>query len=81
MFVICLKDVGKWVRFIIPKARYAYPYGSILSFSKKGTPMAYFPNTNCDFGRHFGEHNIIINLTFCMWILFLIAIFFPDRLN
>jgi len=34
--------------------------------SKNGTPVAYFPNTNCDFGA-FEDHNIIINLTLCMW--------------
>ncbi|KAL1755379.1 glycoside hydrolase family 16 protein [Schizophyllum commune] len=30
-----------------------------------GTPQAYFPNTNCNFGSHFGALRIIINLTFC----------------
>ncbi|EPQ56434.1 laminarinase [Gloeophyllum trabeum ATCC 11539] len=30
-----------------------------------GTPMALFPDTDCDFSSHFGPHNIIINLTFC----------------
>ncbi|KAI0344086.1 putative laminarinase [Trametopsis cervina] len=30
-----------------------------------GTPVAYFPNTSCDIGGHFGPNNIIINLTFC----------------
>ena len=27
--------------------------------------MALFPNTSCDLDSHFGEENIIINLTFC----------------
>ncbi|TFK39334.1 putative laminarinase [Crucibulum laeve] len=30
-----------------------------------GTPSAFFPNTQCDFGSHFSAHNIIINLTLC----------------
>ncbi|THH05185.1 hypothetical protein EW145_g4975 [Phellinidium pouzarii] len=30
-----------------------------------GTPVAVFPSTSCDLDSHFGENNIIINLTFC----------------
>jgi len=30
-----------------------------------GTPIAYFPNTNCDLTSRFGNLNIIIDLTFC----------------
>ncbi|TFK50003.1 endo-1,3(4)-beta-glucanase-like protein [Heliocybe sulcata] len=30
-----------------------------------GEPTAYFPNTDCDLASHFGENNIIINLTLC----------------
>ncbi|PPQ87879.1 hypothetical protein CVT26_005338, partial [Gymnopilus dilepis] len=30
-----------------------------------GIPVAYFPNTSCDFETHFEEHNIVINLTLC----------------
>ncbi|KAL5488346.1 hypothetical protein ACEPAI_6454 [Sanghuangporus weigelae] len=30
-----------------------------------GTPYALFPNTSCDLESHFGDNNIIINLTFC----------------
>ncbi|TCD62940.1 hypothetical protein EIP91_006203 [Steccherinum ochraceum] len=30
-----------------------------------GTPNAFFPNTQCDIGGHFGSNNIIIDLTFC----------------
>ncbi|THH31666.1 hypothetical protein EUX98_g2499 [Antrodiella citrinella] len=30
-----------------------------------GEPFAYFPDTSCDIDSHFGEQNIIINLTFC----------------
>ncbi|KAI5122192.1 hypothetical protein M0805_007089 [Coniferiporia weirii] len=30
-----------------------------------GEPVALFPNTDCDLASHFGENNIIINLTFC----------------
>ena len=31
----------------------------------QGTPYAYFPSQSCDISEHFGEHNLIINLTFC----------------
>ncbi|KAF8659936.1 hypothetical protein AX16_001672 [Volvariella volvacea WC 439] len=30
-----------------------------------GIPSAYFPDDYCDIASHFGEHHIIINLTFC----------------
>ncbi|KAL5508546.1 hypothetical protein ACEPAH_6165 [Sanghuangporus vaninii] len=30
-----------------------------------GTPYALFPNTSCDLDSHFGDNNIIINLTLC----------------
>ncbi|KAH9850499.1 laminarinase [Lenzites betulinus] len=30
-----------------------------------GTPYAFFPSQSCDLTSHFGEHNIIINLTLC----------------
>ncbi|THU91896.1 glycoside hydrolase family 16 protein, partial [Dendrothele bispora CBS 962.96] len=30
-----------------------------------GKPEAFFPNTMCDIEKLFGDHNIIINLTFC----------------
>ncbi|EED81035.1 predicted protein, partial [Postia placenta Mad-698-R] len=30
-----------------------------------GTPIAYFPDTNCNLKDLFGNHNIIIDLTFC----------------
>jgi hypothetical protein len=33
----------------------------------QGIPVAYFPDTNCDFPTHFQEHTIVINLTLCMW--------------
>ncbi|KAF9475567.1 2 beta-glucanase [Pholiota conissans] len=36
-----------------------------LSTTKWGTPAAYFPNTDCNMKKYFGEHNIIINLTLC----------------
>ena len=32
----------------------------------QGIPIAYFPDTNCDFPKHFQEHTIVINLTLCM---------------
>ena len=31
----------------------------------QGTPVAYFPNTQCNLAQFFGQNNIIINLTFC----------------
>ncbi|KAJ3927074.1 MAG: hypothetical protein NXY57DRAFT_965828 [Lentinula lateritia] len=30
-----------------------------------GTPVAYFPNTDCDIAPEFEAHNFVINLTFC----------------
>lgn len=36
----------------------------------QGVPTATWTNDSCDFAKHFGLHNIIINLTFCM-IVFL----------
>jgi hypothetical protein len=30
-----------------------------------GTPVAFFPNTDCDISSKFGDHHVIINLTFC----------------
>lgn len=39
--------------------------GTSVDTDSWGTPTAYFPNTSCDIASHFGEHNIIINLTFC----------------
>jgi len=33
--------------------------------SNWGIPVAYFPDTNCDFSTHFQEHTIVINLTLC----------------
>ena len=44
-----------------------YFYGSLNRTNlSQGIPAAYFPNTSCDFSKHFAENNIIINLTFCM---------------
>ncbi|KAI0081946.1 putative laminarinase [Panus rudis PR-1116 ss-1] len=39
--------------------------GSNVNTDSWGTPTAFFPNTNCDIGSHFGPNNVIINLTFC----------------
>ena len=30
-----------------------------------GTPVAFFPNTQCNLEQFFAAHNIIINLTLC----------------
>jgi hypothetical protein len=34
-----------------------------------GTPTAYFPNTQCDIDKEFSTSNIIINLTFCAFLV------------
>ena len=55
-------DTGAWVRLM------SYSVGWIrvgTDFGLQGTPMAYYPSTDCDFSTHLGPHNIIINLTFC----------------
>ncbi|KAF9232412.1 glycoside hydrolase family 16 protein [Melanogaster broomeanus] len=39
--------------------------GHSVDTSNWGTPVAYYPDTYCDFSTHLGPHNIIINLTFC----------------
>ncbi|EJD00853.1 laminarinase [Fomitiporia mediterranea MF3/22] len=38
---------------------------SSINTDTYGTPVALFPNTSCDLASHFGENNIIINLTLC----------------
>ncbi|KAF8556871.1 2 beta-glucanase [Imleria badia] len=38
---------------------------STIDTSNWGTPVAHFPNTQCDLATHFDANNIIINLTFC----------------
>ncbi|TFK24816.1 glycoside hydrolase family 16 protein [Coprinopsis marcescibilis] len=39
--------------------------GQTVNTDGWGTPTAFFPNTQCDLGRYFKAHNIIINLTLC----------------
>ncbi|KAF8217156.1 glycoside hydrolase family 16 protein [Mycena galopus ATCC 62051] len=39
--------------------------GSSVDTSTWGTPVANFPNTDCNFAELFDANNIIINLTFC----------------
>jgi hypothetical protein len=36
-----------------------------LDTATLGTPTAFFVNNQCNIDRFFGDHNIIINLTFC----------------
>ncbi|KZV65238.1 glycoside hydrolase family 16 protein [Peniophora sp. CONT] len=36
-----------------------------IDTSTWGQPHANFPSTDCNINQHFGEHNIVINLTFC----------------
>ena len=38
-----------------------------LTHFNQGTPVAYFPNNQCNLGSYFGVNNIIINLTFCAY--------------
>ncbi|PCH39741.1 glycoside hydrolase family 16 protein [Wolfiporia cocos MD-104 SS10] len=38
---------------------------SDINTSEWGTPIAFFPDTDCDFSKEFTSHNIIIDLTFC----------------
>ncbi|KZT63997.1 glycoside hydrolase family 16 protein [Daedalea quercina L-15889] len=38
---------------------------STINTGKWGTPIALFPNTDCNFASVFQRNNIIINLTFC----------------
>ncbi|KAJ2929630.1 hypothetical protein H1R20_g7464, partial [Candolleomyces eurysporus] len=45
-----------------PDVRYG---GAVVVTDSWGVPAAHFPNTQCDLRRHFGDHNIIINLTLC----------------
>jgi hypothetical protein len=41
--------------------------GIFVNTDNWGTPSANFPNTSCDLDAHLGQHNIIINLTLCMF--------------
>ncbi|KAI0726247.1 putative beta-glucanase from glycoside hydrolase family GH16 [Fomitopsis betulina] len=38
---------------------------SAINTSKWGTPIAFFPNTNCNFASLFQRNSIVIDLTFC----------------
>ncbi|PVG02130.1 hypothetical protein CPB86DRAFT_811635 [Serendipita vermifera] len=38
---------------------------TVINTDNWGTPMALFPNTQCDLSSKFGANNVIINLTFC----------------
>ena len=40
-----------------------------INTAKWGTPSAHFPATSCNMARHFGAHNIIINLSLCESLL------------
>ncbi|KAJ8463021.1 hypothetical protein ONZ45_g17727 [Pleurotus djamor] len=39
--------------------------GVVVNTDNWGPPTAFFPNTQCDIEKHFDEHYIVINLTFC----------------
>ncbi|KAI0638992.1 2 beta-glucan [Trametes polyzona] len=39
--------------------------GASVNTDAWGTPSALFVSDQCDIGKHFGPHNIVINLTFC----------------
>jgi len=49
-------------RNVPTEVKHGLPYVNPDSW---GQPVAYFPDTQCDFPSHFWEHAIIINLTFC----------------
>jgi hypothetical protein len=42
--------------------------GSTVTTDGWPEPGAYFPSTNCNFQKYFSAHNIIINLTLCMYL-------------
>lgn len=50
-----------WVRYTCWNAHGCLDWCDAL----KGTPIANFPNSQCNLDSHFSAHNIIINLTFC----------------
>lgn len=60
-------DTTEWVSeaLLIP---YSYQPTSFF----KGTPAAYFPNTSCDMEEFLSEHNIMISLTLCMYLTFIL---------
>ncbi|KIM77143.1 glycoside hydrolase family 16 protein [Piloderma croceum F 1598] len=39
--------------------------GNTVNTDKWGTPDAYFPDTSCNFGTHFGSLNMIFDITLC----------------
>lgn len=43
-------------------------------FATQGQPSAVFVSDQCDINAHFGAHNIIINLTFCAYIIELLPL-------
>lgn len=47
--------------------------GSISPSSSWGKPEGVWPTSQCDFASHFTDHNIIINLTFCVSFNFTIS--------
>ena len=45
------------------------PGSPSIETSQWGTPVARFTNSRCDIARKFGPENVIINLTFCAYLL------------
>jgi len=45
------------------------PRSNVIETSKWGTPIARFTNSKCDIASKFGLENVIINLTFCAYLL------------
>ena len=41
----------------------------------QGRPAAVFVSDQCDINAHFGAHNIIINLTFCECLSYLLRVY------
>lgn len=59
-------DTDNWVR--TRRTVDAESMYQLVSLTQ-GTPFAFFPSTDCDLDSHFGWHNIVINLTLCMYHL------------
>lgn len=45
---------------------------SSINTANWGEPTAFFTNTDCDIATSFGSLNIIINLTFCTFLRYLV---------
>jgi hypothetical protein len=55
-------DTDDWVR------PFSLRWKTLPNIIIKGTPVAHFPNNNCDIASHFGPASIIINIALCKWV-------------